>query len=283
MQLDEKIVLHSNIPKIIHYCWFGKNEKSDLVIKCIDSWKKKCIGYQIIEWNEENFDININSYVKEAYENKKWAFVSDYVRIMVLYKYGGIYLDTDVEILKSLDTFLDNKLFFGFESIEKISTGIIGAEPNNKFLENILNDYGKRKFIIDNKLDLSTNVDMITNMCKLKGIKLNNLYQIVDGITLYPIEFFSPKDNETGEINVTDNSCAIHYFSGSWLPLKEIEFIKLQNKLCNILNKKMAKRVVYIYSLPYRIRKKIQMEGVKGFKKAIKNRIDRKCKKKRNY
>ena len=128
----EKINEYKNeIPKIIHYCWFGKNEKSDLAKKCIDSWKKKCPDYQIIEWNEENFDITTNEYVYEAYMNKKWAFVSDFVRIFALYNNGGIYLDTDVEILKNMDEFLCNTTFFGFETIDKVSTGIIGAQKGN--------------------------------------------------------------------------------------------------------------------------------------------------------
>lgn len=123
------MTVEKTIPKVIHYCWFGKGEKSNLSEKCIQSWKEKLEGYEIIEWNEENFNINCNKYVKEAYERKKYAFVSDYVRLYVLYNYGGIYLDTDVEVLKTFDQFLVNDSFVGFEDKELISTGALATIP----------------------------------------------------------------------------------------------------------------------------------------------------------
>ena len=112
----------SKIPKIIHYCWFGRGEKPEIVKRCINSWKENLKDYEIIEWNENNFDININNYVKEAYENKKYAFVSDYVRVYALYNMGGIYFDTDVEVFKSLDEFLQEDSFWGFEEKDYIAT-----------------------------------------------------------------------------------------------------------------------------------------------------------------
>ena len=122
------------IPKKIHYCWFGKGEKPKLVKDCIDSWKKNCHDYEIIEWNEDNFDININAYVKEAYECKKYAFVTDFVRLFVLKKYGGVYMDTDVEVIKSLDGFLKHHAFSSFENNDYIPTGIMASEKNNKWI-----------------------------------------------------------------------------------------------------------------------------------------------------
>ena len=108
------------IPKVIHYCWFGKKPLPPLAVNCIDSWKKFCPDYEIIEWNEKNFDINSNTYVREAYENKKWAFVSDYVQLYALYNYGGIYMDTDVQVLKPLDAFLNDQAFSGFEAYDRV-------------------------------------------------------------------------------------------------------------------------------------------------------------------
>ena len=277
----EKISKNQNkIPKIIHYCWFGKGEKSILVKKCIESWKRKCPDYEIIEWNENNFNINLNKYVYEAYINKKWAFVSDYVRIYALYNNGGIYLDTDVEIIKRTDDFLDNNVFLGFESYDKISTGIIGAEKGNVFIKKILDSYNERHFVLENKkCDLTTNVELITKIAVEEGVVLNNTSQKVNGISIYPIETFSPKDNETGDINITKNTYTIHYFSGSWLPKIEVFFIKMQNKLSKIFNPKNAKKIVDIISLPYRVLKKIKNNGWRETMSLIKKKI--KCCKKR--
>ncbi len=124
------------IPKVIHYCWFGKKEKPDIVKKCIKSWNEFLPEYEIIEWNEKNFDINTYLFTKQAYEIGNYAFVSDYVRVYVLYNYGGIYLDTDTEILGSLDPFLKNSSFWGFEEKNYIATSIIGAECGNEFEKN---------------------------------------------------------------------------------------------------------------------------------------------------
>ena len=126
--------MSNKIPKIIHYCWFGKKEKPNIVKKCISSWKVILKDYEIIEWNEENFDISSNNFVRQAYENGKFAFVSDYVRVYALYNYGGIYLDTDVEVFKNFDPLLNNESFWGFEEKNFIATSTIGAQKNNKFI-----------------------------------------------------------------------------------------------------------------------------------------------------
>lgn len=126
----------NQIPKIIHYCWFGGNNKPKSVRTCIDSWKLHCPDYEIIEWNESNFDINSNLYTKQAYDSKKWAFVTDFVRLKVLYDNGGIYMDTDIEVLKPLDIFLYHEAFSGFEWVDRIPTGIIGAKKHNEWIKN---------------------------------------------------------------------------------------------------------------------------------------------------
>lgn len=207
------------IPKTIHYCWFGKGKKSELIETCIKSWKKYCPDYEIIEWNEENFDINSNQFVKEAYENKKWAFVTDFVRLYVLDKYGGIYMDTDVELLKSIDNYLDNHAFSGFETKNKIPTAIMGAEKNNEWIKYLLSYYEDRSFYTpEGKLDTTTNIEIITEMTKAKyNVILDGTEQEVNGIfKLYPQDYFCPKDYTTGSINLTDNTTCIHHFSASW-------------------------------------------------------------------
>lgn len=210
---------NENIPKTIHYCWFGKNPLPSLAMQCIESWKKLCPDFEIKEWNEDNFDLNCNKYVKQAYESKKWAFVSDYVRLRVLYDFGGIYMDTDVQVVRSLDEFLHLPAFSGFEAENRIPTGIIGSKKKNRWIEELLRDYDNRLFIKpDGNYDLTTNVQLITNTTKkLYKINLNNSKQSTADVTFYPFEFFCAKSIETGKIMLTNNTYTIHHFSGSWL------------------------------------------------------------------
>lgn len=230
------------IPKVIHYCWFGKGEKPDLAKKCIESWKKYCSDYEFKEWNEENFDINSNEYVKQAYESRKFAFVTDYVRLYALYNEGGVYMDTDVEVLKPIDEFLKHKAFSSFENNNMIPTGLMAAEKGNEWIKDLLDEYNDLKFIDeDGNMDLTTNVTRITNLTKEKyGLKLESSFQdLKDGIvTMYPYDYFCPKDWTTGEINLTDNSYTIHHFSGSWHTAEEKEFeAKYREKLKKYLKK----------------------------------------------
>lgn len=206
------------IPKIIHFCWFGGNEKSPLIQKCIESWKIQLRDYTIIEWNEENFDINSNQYVKEAYDYKKWAFVSDYVRLWALNKYGGIYLDTDVEVFKSFNQFLEHSFFSGFENyLEKLQpiTAVMGAEQNNPLVAELLKEYHNIHFIEPNgSFNMSTNTERISNILinKYHVDSNSDRYQkLGDDIHIYPSDFFC---------NKSDQSYSVHHFSGSWLPLR---------------------------------------------------------------
>ena len=155
------------IDKKIHYCWFGKGEKPDIVKKCIKTWEDKLSEYEIIEWNEDNFDINSNEYVKEAYENKKYAFVSDYVRVHALYHMGGIYLDTDVEVYKSLDEFLEEDSFWGFEEKNYIATSTIGAKQGNGLIKQFLDYYEDKSYNeMAKNIEEFTNVKIVTNIFK---------------------------------------------------------------------------------------------------------------------
>ena len=224
------------IPKIIHYCWFGRNPLPKEVIKYIESWKKHCPDYEIIEWNEDNFDINSNAYVKEAYESRKWAFVTDYVRLYALYHHGGIYMDTDVEVLKPLDCFLNEEAFSGFEHEKGVPTGIMASVPKQQAIGDLLHDYDNRHFINKHgKMITTTNVVTITNYFRKKGLRMNNTKQTVNGFTMYPSDYFCPKDYRTLEITLTENTHTIHHFSGTWLDGKA----RFKNKLKNFLGPKI--------------------------------------------
>ena len=249
------------IPKKIHYCWFGGNPLPEDAKKYIESWKKYCPDYEIIEWNESNFDINSNIYVKEAYESKKWAFVTDYVRLYAMYNYGGIYMDTDVEVLKPLDPFLKHEAFSGFETSDYIPTGIMACKKHFDLFKELLDYYNDRHFILKNgQFDTTTNVITITNICKKYGLKPNNTYQEVRGFALYPNDYFCPKSHVTGEIKTTDNTVTIHHFAGSWLTERDKKNVKRQQKLCEKYGK--FGNVIYaIISFPGNFATKIKEIG----------------------
>jgi len=207
------------IPKTIHYCWFGGNELPPLAKKCIKSWKKYCKDYKIIRWDETNFDISSAPlYVRQAYEAKKWAFVTDYVRLWAMTKYGGIYMDTDVEVVKPLDQFLKHQAFSGFEDEINIPTGIMACEKNFVLFQKLLHFYDDAVFIKeDGSIDTTNNVEIITDICIEKGLKRNNTFQEIEGFALYPNDFFCPKSYVDGIIRKTENTHTIHHFNASWL------------------------------------------------------------------
>lgn len=206
------------IPKKIHYCWFGGNPLPESVLKNIESWSRYLPNYEIVEWNEDNFDINQNQYVKEAYENRKFAFVTDFVRLFALYTEGGVYMDTDVEVLKSYDPFLHHHAFSGFETDGYVPTGMMAAEKGSIWAKELLDGYKVRHFVMpDGSLDFTTNTTVITQYMVGKGLVQNNKYQDFPGLcTMYPSVYFCPKDHRTGKIHLTDETVCIHHFAGSW-------------------------------------------------------------------
>ena len=206
------------IPKIIHYCWFGGNAKPKNILNYIESWKNHCPDYKIIEWNESNFNVHQNRYCKEAYDSKKWAFVSDVARLWALYHEGGIYMDTDVEVVKSLDELLVNEVFLGFERSTCIGTNIIGAHKGNEFVCSLLKAYDQRRFINeDGSLDTTTNVNSITKAAKDLGLILNGKKQNINDVTFYPQEYFCPYDYTTGRITKLKQAYTIHWYVQSWV------------------------------------------------------------------
>ena len=223
------------IPKKIHYCWFGKGNKSDLIKKCIKSWDK-LEWYEIIEWNEDNFDINQCAYVKKAYEAKKWAFVSDYVRLKVLNEYGGIYLDTDVEIKKDISEFLHHKFFIGFMYDCLLGTALIGSESNNSILTGLLKEYDNMK------LENNPNNNFITGyfLDYYEEFRLNNKRQeFSDGTLVYPKEYF---ERPTFSKNM---GYAEHHYTATWKDSNNNSKFKNMIKLLlgNVMYKKITHRV----------------------------------------
>ncbi|KAA6326696.1 hypothetical protein EZS27_024235 [termite gut metagenome] len=212
------------IPKVIHYCWFGRSPLPQLALKCIESWRRFFPDYEIKEWNEDNFDVNIITYTKEAYQVKKYAFVSDYARFWILYNYGGIYFDTDVEVIKPMNDILEKGAFMGCEcdGDNTVNPGLgIACAPGLGIYKELLDLYANLHIIEENKkLNLTTIVKYTTNVLYKHGLKNGNMIQFIAGIYIYPKEYFCPKSYGAGKMDVTDNTYCIHHFAGSWLPYK---------------------------------------------------------------
>ena len=207
------------IPKKIHYCWVGGNPLPKSAKKCIDSWKKYCPDYEIIEWNESNYDFTKNQYMKEAFEAKKWGFVPDYARLDIIYQHGGIYLDTDVEIIKSFDLLVNDKGFAGFEDSQYVALGLgFGAEAGNPVIKALMDSYNDLKFLNeDGLLNMIASPELNTLTLYDLGLKRNGEKQTLNGcFTIYPSDYFCPKSLNDGIIRKTDNTYSIHHFDASW-------------------------------------------------------------------
>ncbi|MBR6720285.1 MAG: glycosyl transferase [Clostridia bacterium] len=230
-----------SIPKVIHYCWFGKGKMPPLSEKCIKSWKKYCPDYEIVCHSEDNFDISENRYAREAYDAKKWAFVSDYVRLKVIYDEGGIYLDTDVELIKPLDTLIAETGFMGFDDNGVISTGLgFAAEKGNELVGHLLSDYDDISFILpDGSYDMTPCPDRNTKTMIKLGFNPDIKDQVFMGIHMLPEDYLCPVKYYTGKKVITKNTCSIHHFSASWtsatakrtLFIKRLVGVKMYDKL----------------------------------------------------
>lgn len=241
------------IPKIIHYCWFGRNLLPTMALKCIESWKKFLPDYEIIEWNEDNFDVNMIPYIKEAYEAKKYAFVSDFARFWILYRYGGLYFDTDVEVIKPMDEIISQGAFMGCEQDYDSPNGITVAPglglaadigmPIYKEMEEL---YGNLHFIkADGSLNQATIVEYTTDCLKKYGLRNIKGIQEVAGLKIYPSTYFCPISVADGKLRITSNTYSIHHYAQSW----QSPFRKYARKVVLFLGgeslKKFIKKFVY--------------------------------------
>lgn len=207
------------IPKIIHYCWFGSKPLPEKERKCIASWKIFFPDYEIKFWNEDTFDLSSSPlFARQAYEHGKYAFVSDYVRTKVLYDFGGIYFDTDVEVYSSFDSIINNDGFLGFENSKRVGTATMGFIPHHPLMEKFLQYYINHSFIDKNgNLDITANVTILTDILFEQGFHANGQQQDINGVIVYPRDWFSPKKLNDTKFNITSNTLAIHKFSCSWL------------------------------------------------------------------
>lgn len=270
------------IPKIIHYCWFGRGELPELAIKCIESWKKFCPEYEIIQWNEDNYCIEEKcDYVREAYAQKKWAFITDYARFDILLQFGGIYFDTDVELIKPIDDILQKGSFMGLESkaiivenkiksLEAASGLGIAAEPNNKIYQEIVKGYEGRHFD-KNKggNDNMTVVAYVSNvLMKHSPTVLDTGIIRVGDISVYPPDYFCPLNYQTGELCITENTRSIHHYMASWFTEKEKKWLYFEQKIKIKFGSKNGD--IICNSIPMRI---VRLFYRRGFAGAIRRLI----------
>lgn len=206
------------IPKKIHYCWFGGNPLPADFQRYMDTWVKFCPDYEIIRWDESNYDLEKNDYVKEAYRCRKWAFLTDYVRLDVVYQEGGIYLDTDVELVRSLDPLLECACFMGMEQVGTVATGLgFGAEAGHPFLMENKRVYEENSFIQpDGTFKPEICVKITTRLLENLGLVNENRIQDVGGVRIYPTEYFCPLVMGTNRLRITENTYSIHHYSASW-------------------------------------------------------------------
>ena len=210
------------IPKIIHYCWFGRNEKPEKIQKCIESWKIHLSDYQIIEWNEDNFDYNLLTYTKDAYNAKKYAFVSDVARVKALYEMGVIYLDTDVMVYQNFDSILKHNCVLGFEMSNYIATSFMACVPKHYLMKDFYKLYLDLQFYDENGNIISgTNVSKLTNMLADKGLIKNNKLQQIDDIIIYPTDYFSPYNYAWEYSSKNDKTICEHMFYVSWMSKRQ--------------------------------------------------------------
>ena len=232
------------IPKIIHYCWFGGNKKPQLAEKCIASWRKLCPDYEIREWSEENFDLNCNEYVRYCVEQKKWAFLSDYVRLAVVAQYGGVYLDTDVELLKSPDDLLRYGAYYGFENDCNINTGLgFGAEAGHPTVLAMKQVYENMSPEASGEFPAIACPALNTQALLPFGLKLNGMQQNISGAEILPVEYLNPYDDPTGRLNKTKKTISIHWYSKSWMDRGTVLRSKLTKPLHRIFGADFFRRM----------------------------------------
>lgn len=263
----------NSIPKKIHYCWFGGNPLPEFAKKCIESWRKFLPDYEIIEWNEQNYDVHKIPYISQAYNAKKFAFVSDYARFDILYEHGGLYFDTDVEVIKPFDELVEKGAFAGVEFPGKLNAGLgLASSAASPIYKEILDSYMISNFINqDGSLNLYTVVDRVSEIYAKHGFTSEDKIQYIADTYIYPTEYFCPKNVQTGILNITENTYSIHHYDASWIEpwqkkVQEKKF-KIYEKFGNNLFSRIC---VNVYHVLMAINNKGLIKGLKYCKDKVK-------------
>lgn len=255
----------TKIPKIIHYMWVGNNPKSEEILNNIESWKKLNPDFEIIEWNENNFDLNFCQFIKDALSNKKFAFVADLVRLYAINKMGGIWLDTDVKLIKPFGELMNLDGFISFENEAYLETAIMAGKKDSQWINTLYKYYTNRSFYYKNEMDLTPNT--VINSIFLKkfyNMKYKNKLQVIENeLTIFPSDYFAPKDYTTGKITVTDNTVAIHNFSGSWMSKNASKQQKFLRFIRKVFGKKIFGWFTWIYI------KSVEKRYLKEYKQVV--------------
>lgn len=258
------------IPKKIHYCWLSGEEFPPMIANCIDSWKRHMPDYEFVLWDTNKFDVNSVLYVKQAYEVKKYAFASDYIRLFALYTEGGIYLDSDIQVFKRFDDLLEREGFTGFESNEDIAAWIFASEAGNPLFKELMDYYNDKSLIMpDGSIDMTPNVFPVTQTLLLHGLTLNNTQQELDHITVFPRTYFCPMiPNSKVEECYTENTYCQHLFNAGWIDTEQKELVARRHRIDDKYGK--------IVGLVYYGLATIKKDGFRSFFRQWKQRIEKK-------
>lgn len=260
----------NRIPRVIHYCWFGGNPLPESALRCIESWRRYCPGYEIRRWDEGNYSLEGCRYAQQAYQAKKWAFVSDYARFDILHRHGGVYFDTDVELIRPIEDILEAGPFFGVEQNLKdrvlVAPGLGAAVyPGHPVYAAMVEQYQRMDYLLpDGSENQTTVVAHTTRLLESLGLTDGQQIQQVAGIRIYPWMYFCPMMFETGELTVTEHTRSIHHYTASWLTREQLHFMKASASAKRIFGLKWGSRLGNAYSLPWRVVQSVRRKGLIG-------------------
>ncbi|NLF28662.1 MAG: glycosyl transferase [Clostridiales bacterium] len=257
------------IPRVVHYCWFGGNPFPKKIVRCMKSWKKHLPDYEFRLWNEENFDVNAYPFAKEAYRAKNWAFVADICRLHALVACGGIYLDADVEVVRPLDDLLSLRAFIGFDGETYPEMETLGAEKGFPIFREMLDHCaGRELFLEDGRMDTAPLPHSVTPVLLRHGFRADGSAQEIDGLTVFPGDYFSPMAFDSGKVKGTENTYTVHHYAGTWLDPKEIRRIRRGRMLCSVFGERAGwrihRRIASFGRLYGNLRRNIRKDGLFG-------------------